>query len=341
MTRDPAELAREQEPRWDELRHRRNFQRIQERRHGEPSGPRFGWLVTGGMVTAAAAAGLVMWVSMKDEVNTAPKTAVVETPEKSPAPSSPAEAPAVQLAEGVAATLFADVKVSVLDKADKRVAVGQENGRARYTVTPGQGIEFEVVTQGVTVRVLGTVFDVTSQGKRVDVAVERGHVQVTHLGGVSVLHAGQSGEFYGIADDAVEATRPTVRRPKPAEPKNSQELLTLADQARRDGNDKEAAAHLRKLLRLYQGDSQAVAARFTLGRIETARGRHLVAAGEFQHVQQLAPHGPLAEDALAEEAWNRHLGAEPARAQALSEKYLELYPSGPHRSRMQAIIAGK
>ncbi len=348
MTPDPAEVVREaRKPDWNDVRRRRVFQRIQDERFRQRDSAWWRWMLSGGLVTAAVAALLFLWST--PQTPKPESIATVTTPEATPG--------AIWLSDGIAANVFADAELSLLERSTRRVAVGQTRGAVRYEVEPGKKSAFEVTMQGVTVRVLGTIFEVSARGRLVRVGVERGRVQVTHLAGVSVLEAGQSGEFYGVekpaatgdpalADtsvDVVPAEEPTktAARPRPAiEQPSARELLRLADQARRDGEDRAAAGHLRTLLRIYPRDPQAVAARFTLGRIETARKRYLVAAKQFQLARQSAPEGPLAEDSLAEEAWTRYMGRQRQRASELARRYLEQYPSGPNRERMQGLVDG-
>ena len=56
----------------------------------------------------------------------------------------------------------------------------QSAGKVRYEVTPRPARSFQVDALGVTVTVIGTVFDVTVERGKVTVMVERGRVRVAH-----------------------------------------------------------------------------------------------------------------------------------------------------------------
>ncbi len=350
MTPDPAALGRELRPHWDEVRHRRVLRGIQEGLEAQEQAKSRPWLLWGGMVTAAAAAGVLGWFATNPRQVTEQPVATNDTPVVVQ-PSESGTLPAVRLAEGISGTLSNDAEVSIIEQSASRLAVSQANGTVRYSVDPNRGVEFEVTVRGVHVKVLGTVFEVTSEDRLVTVDVERGQVQVTHLGGISILSKDQRGEFYGEEAPETEDEQ-TVEEPSatqkararrtratpPPEPVSVQELLRRADEARAEGHDAEAAAQLRELLRAHPKSTQVIAARFTLGRIETARGRFLVAAKQFEEVRKLAPNGPLAEDALAEEAWSRHRGGDGVQARALAQKYLDHYATGPHHGRMSKVL---
>lgn len=344
MTRDPGEIGQKIDPPWDDLTHERVFSRIEELQRSAPVAAqtrkehkRF---VIPTLVTAAAAAALTFWFVRGEPLEPSPVVPIT-----SPVASAPVGADPIRFAEGVTGTPTRDAEVSIVEQSADRVAVSQTKGSVKYSVDPAQKLSFEVVVQGVQVKVLGTVFEVAALERGAEVAVERGEVQVTHLDGVSILSAGQRDAFYGAPQPADEdeaeqpapATTKPVRQTTGGKRLSARELLQRAATARAEGDDKGSAALLREYLRAYPNDPRAVPARFTLGRIETTRGRHLVAAAQFQRVQQQAADGPLAEDALAEEAWNRHRGGQAARAKELAEKYLERYPAGPHRARMKTV----
>jgi transmembrane sensor len=106
-------------------------------------------------------------------------------------------------------------------------------------------------------------------------------------------------------------------------------LLAEADRARLAGRFEEGAALLQRLLRDHPADPRAPVAAFSLGRVLLGElGRPAEAAAAFERARVLAPHGPLAEDALAREveAWSR--AGEPARARARADDYLRAYPNG-------------
>lgn len=110
---------------------------------------------------------------------------------------------------------------------------------------------------------------------------------------------------------------------------DASELLLAADVARLSGHPSEAVPYLQRVLREHSSDSRAPSAAFTLGRMYLGQlGSPGEAARAFAQVRNLAPGGPLAEDAMAREveAWARV--GDKGRARQLAEQYLKRYPNG-------------
>lgn len=107
------------------------------------------------------------------------------------------------------------------------------------------------------------------------------------------------------------------------------DLLLLADVARRSGHAAEAVPALERALAEHPEDRRAAVAAFTLGRVESdALGRHDRAARAFARCLELGPPRALDEDARARlaEAYGRAGSYDDARAAA--RQYLERYPEG-------------
>jgi transmembrane sensor len=107
------------------------------------------------------------------------------------------------------------------------------------------------------------------------------------------------------------------------------DLLLAGDVARLSGHAASAVASLSRAVVLHPGDPRAPLAAFTLGRVHLEDlGAPRDAALAFARARELAPEGPLAEDALAREveAWSRAGETETARSQAMI--YTRLYPAG-------------
>jgi TolA-binding protein len=115
-------------------------------------------------------------------------------------------------------------------------------------------------------------------------------------------------------------------------------LLARADGHRRAGRTTEAMEALERLLAEHPDDPRAASAAFTLGRLEQRRGRHARAAAAFARSRGAAPSGPLAEDALAQEATSWAAAGERARAREAAGRYLALHPDGLHAPRMRALV---
>jgi len=107
------------------------------------------------------------------------------------------------------------------------------------------------------------------------------------------------------------------------------DLLLAADVARLGGHPADAVKYLQSVVSAHAGDARAPLAAFTLGRVLLDDlGRPRPAAQAFATALRLAPHGALAQDALAREveAWS-HAG-ESALAHERAEQYLKEFPKG-------------
>jgi len=113
--------------------------------------------------------------------------------------------------------------------------------------------------------------------------------------------------------------------------------LARLDSARQAGQLAEAAAILRAIIRDHKQDPRLVTAWFLLGRIESNRNQHVLAARAFGTCLARAPHGPLAEDALAGEATAWAAAGERERARILARLYMDAYSSGTHLKKMEAL----
>jgi transmembrane sensor len=84
-----------------------------------------------------------------------------------------------------------------------------------------------------------------------------------------------------------------------------------------------------RAMTLHPDDPRAPLAAFTLARVHLEElGAPREAARAFARARELAPNGPLAEDALAREveAWSRAGETETAHARAV--EYTQRYPAG-------------
>ncbi len=117
------------------------------------------------------------------------------------------------------------------------------------------------------------------------------------------------------------------------------DLLLASDVARLSHHSQEAADLLRRLLAGHRRDPRAPSAAFTLGWVlMNELGRPREAAAAFARAEALAPHGNLAEDAMARavEAWVR--AAELARARAEVDRYRKRYPQGRHLGMLDRLL---
>jgi transmembrane sensor len=108
-----------------------------------------------------------------------------------------------------------------------------------------------------------------------------------------------------------------------------EELLLLADVARRSGHPAEAVEPLRRALREHPSDRRATVAAFTLGRVEADQlGRPERAAQAFRRCLELGPPAALREDAMARLAEAHARAGQYDQARVAAEEYLRHYPEG-------------
>jgi len=144
-------------------------------------------------------------------------------------PSSSGATRVIRLGEGSTIRLDPSTsEVRVLEEQPSRVRVEAVRGGARYAVAPNAGRAFEVRAGAVTVRVIGTEFDVERREDRAYVAVSRGKVQVSWARGGSgerdgaeraFLVAGESGWF----PPSAPAEETTLAAPAASEPRAAAE----------------------------------------------------------------------------------------------------------------------
>jgi len=112
-------------------------------------------------------------------------------------------------------------------------------------------------------------------------------------------------------------------------PANVDDLLLAADVARQAGHAGDAVPYLERALAAHEGDTRFAVVAFTLGRVRMSDlGDPAGAALAFAQARAVAPHGPLAEDALAREIEARHKSGDQVGAHALAEEYVKTWPSG-------------
>lgn len=118
-----------------------------------------------------------------------------------------------------------------------------------------------------------------------------------------------------------------------------EELLSLADVARRSGHAARAEEPLTELLRRFPDDPAAALGAFTLGRLRADQlGRPADAAEAFERALRSSLPSTLVPDALARLALARRDAGQYERARADASRYLERFPSGPRAAEMRAIV---
>ena len=337
MKPDPR-LRAALEPVWSEVREQRLLGRIAEARRQQGQARRRRALLAGGF-TVAAAAGVLLFALHRAE---RPEAVVTQTA---------GAASRLTLADGSEATLTADGNVQIEEQSPARVRLRQRTGGARYVVAHNPARDFVVATAGVTIRVRGTIFSVTVRPSAVEIAVERGRVEIADRLRTRDLVAGESlsvstpgSEAASEVPAAAPALQPAPAAPQPArEPSargtrpSASELLARADEARATGRSADATRALEAFIAGYPRERRIPATLFTLGRVENARGRSKEAAAAFDRCVQARPDGPLADDALAQAAQSWHVAGVADRSRADARAYLDAHPNGLHAAAMREL----
>jgi transmembrane sensor len=191
----------------------------------------------------------------------------------------------------------------------------------------------------VRIEVTGTAFVVGFEGDKISIQVDAGRVRVSGPGKEAELGAGDELSMTAQPPPVMDATPPhAIARGEPAPAASQAALLERADSERAAGDLNSAAKTLHEFVARYPSDPRAALAWFTLGKVERARGRAGAAARAFRTSGSLAPDGPLAEDALAEEAAAWAAAEDAAKARAAVDRYLRRFPNGTHAVRMRNLL---
>jgi hypothetical protein len=113
-------------------------------------------------------------------------------------------------------------------------------------------------------------------------------------------------------------------------PASVEVLLSAGNRAQLVGHPRQALTFYDQILRENPGDPRAPEAAFIAGRLLLhALDRPRQAAERFAQARRLAPYGPMAEDALAQEIESWARAGSTARARARAEEFRALYPTSP------------
>ncbi len=317
-------------------------------------------------IAAAAAAAVLLAFSLRDTLHIRFGAGSPSAANSAASPLSSADA--LSFADGsTARALRDDTRLMLHESNESSVVVSVESGAAKFSVTHRPERVFSVRIGAVTLRVLGTVFEVDRQATTVTVRVTEGRVQVDSVATHAVVGAGQSVvlslEPAPVASASVGAAAPTGSVVEPLDAKtdtkvdakahwralaragrhgeayaavkalgpqgvdDAEGLLAAADVAKLAGRPGEAVPFLERVLRDFRTDSRAAIAAFSLGKIQMNSSPALAAA-RFSEARTLAPSSALAEDALAREADAWALAGARDKASSAARLYLQRYPTG-------------
>jgi transmembrane sensor len=261
---------------------------------------------------------------------------------------------ALSLGDGsIVVPLGTDSRLVARGVSETEVRVDLAGSGARFEVPEHKARRFRADVGALALETHGAVFRVTVTQRQVEVAAERGEITARWGHERRVVAAGETRAFAVVhggpaydghdepplpepprswRDDAARgdydaAWTAITQLPVPLD--TMEDLLLAGDVARLSGHAGAAVAPLSRAVALHPQDPRAPLAAFSLGRVHLEKlGAPRDAAQAFARARELAPDGPLAEDALAREveAWSRAGEAELARQRAVS--YARRYPDG-------------
>jgi hypothetical protein len=338
---------------WDAVRERRVLARIaSDRRRGTGRLSRR-WAF-GAAALAASAAAVVLAFALFGPPADPNEPLQVDGRGGGEVRAAPAAAGQFKLQDGSVATYLTPAVVEVEQQSPMAIHLSQLHGQVRYEVVRAPERAFVVNANGIEIQVVGTIFVVDVDLVDVHVKVARGEVVVDSGAGIVELGPGEeiilacrdlspAGQLFGGDEPEAKGLSITIDPAEGTSGKSDKglppfdQLLREADRARRIGDNDLAASTLKKLINLYPGSGRIVSVLFTLGKVESQRGRYVDAAHAFRKCWRSSPNGTLAEDAHYQEAvsWDR-IGRI-REAQAAARRYLDRYPNGPYADRMRRI----
>lgn len=326
------------------------------------------WL---GFTAAVSAAGVALLVAApwRDTTSTMAQTERATANEEVLRPAPPLDASPDEsrllLSDGSVVMMGPGAEVAVSVDGAERVALRQDAGEADYAILPRPGRAFSLAAGAVVIEAEVAAFSVSVDGEITAIVVDAGRVELRSGDRVLTFGAGERATLRPSPTDVVAEDPDAVALPEPGRgsgrastrsrppsgPRpeeiderppsphpSAEELMRMADEARRARKPGEAASLLRRLVERYPGDARVPSAWFTLGRVERARGRQRAAAEAFEACTRSRPEGPLAGDALARAATAWMAAERRDRGVELARRYLERFPGGLHAASMHEII---
>ena len=263
----------------------------------------------------------------------------------------------VDLHDGSRIELDARTRVEVVESVEENLSMRLRRGRVECDLVPKPGRRFTLFASSVEVRVTGTRFSVelAPNGERVEVAVERGSVEVTWPLAAEPKRRLAAGERWSIdlvpseraraeatprapePDAEVRVQGPAEPSDRPAEPSDAaalsgpRELFDLGNAARRAGDNAGAARAYETLVSKHASDPRAGLAAFELGRLRMGPlGDVPGAVQAFRRAITLAPGAGFKEDAMARLVEAYATLGQVAQCRRARDAYLESYPRGVH-----------
>ena len=323
-------------------------------------GRRYAWRGALLVAATAAVAAVIFALTRFSDPN------FVGSPFHQAALETAGDALVVDLHDGSRIELDARTRVEVVESAEENLSMRLRRGRVECDLVPKPGRRFTLFASSVEVRVTGTRFSVelAPDGERVEVAVERGSVEVMWPLAAEPKRRLAAGERWSI--DLTPSERPrAVAPPKPLEPEpeppaaepstaprepaapdvpstpGARELFDLGNAARRAGDNAGAAKAYESLLSTHPGDARAGLAAFELGRLRMGPlGDLRGAVSAFRRAITLAPGAGFKEDAMARLVEAYAALGERAQCRKARDAYLAAYPRGVHATAVAKKCGG-
>lgn len=335
---------------------------------------RLSWALAAAAACAMAAAGI--WFSTRERplelrVGGSAAQALVGAwlgaPDDEPLP--------LEFSDGTRIELEPRARARVRDVRADGAHLELDAGRMHLDVTPRQGARWQLDVGPFGVQVTGTRFNVSysKNDDRFELTLEEGEV-ILHgcvfgsgrrlapgqtvrascrepsleigYSRVSAIPTPKTPEMAPVPPAAAPSARllevGTGDEPSPraAKAASADELLALADAARRAGGSARASEALRDVRSRFPGSRAAALAAFKLGRLEfDGNGAYGRAAEWFQTYLREDPGGPMTREALGRLLESFERAGARARAKEFALRYRREYPSGPHAELAARIAA--
>lgn len=286
---------------------------------------RRGVLLLGGLAVLAVAA--IVWLSISGDSPTTASTTDVGPLRGSNGDvlgdlETATETASITMQDGSVVSVARDTHLALLENGSGDVAFALRRGSVHFDIVPGGPRRWRLECNGVTVEVVGTVFDVTRQDRAVRVRVSRGVVlvrgddvpdHVQRLGAGQSLHIGArvagGSPPEQDASGPAGANEPTHTEPEPLDRDSvvhrespppvgrtvpsveragsPRQLMVEADVARENGDDARATSLLTEIVERYPDSSEAPFASLTLGRVAERRTDSLGAIRHYERALSL------------------------------------------------------
>jgi len=335
------------------------WRELQARMEGRHRRGHRAWFV----IPTLALAAVALFVVLRPTAHRAPDRSI----EVGGAVESAEAEVALALPDGIQVDLDRRSRVRLLTVTPEEIRVALGKGSARFDVEPRHPRRFVVDADDVEVKVIGTRFRVTrieasgDDGTRIEVAVERGIVEVRDRQRDAETHRLRAGERFSMPavstreppamaptpDEPARETAPVraraprteaARPSKPAAQTSARDLLEQAQVAWRAGRMAEAAASYEQVLAQHATDPRAALAALELGRIQMDHlANPAAAAVSLERALKLGPRAAFREDALARLARAYARLGRTADCRRARDAYTREYASGIHAATVSKL----